>query len=170
MNLINALAISIGVLASVATYLCLGTGLGLQVWALFIGWGAYYHTGGTASSIGKCAINHAWGAVVATAALFVVATVGGSVAVTSIIVGLSVVVLVLGAHLPALATIPAAVYGYAATAGFALLSGVAIGDLAASAQATVMVLVSMIIGTLFGFVSEKGAGLLTAKSGATEAA
>ena len=46
MNLINALAISIGILAAVATYLCLGTEFGLQVWALFIGWGSFYHTGG----------------------------------------------------------------------------------------------------------------------------
>ncbi|MCA0044724.1 DUF1097 domain-containing protein [Celeribacter litoreus] len=169
MNLITALAISIGTLAAVATYLCLGTSAGLQVWALFVGWGAFYHTGGGAASIGKCAINHAWGAIVATLALFVVATVGGSVAVTSIIVGVSVVALVLGAHIPALATIPAAVYGYASTAAFALLSGVTIGDLGASAGATAMVLVSMVIGNLFGFASEKGAGLLVGKSDTAEA-
>lgn len=168
MNLITALAISIGVLAAVATYLCLGTSAGLQVWALFVGWGAFYHTGGGAASIGKCAINHAWGAVVATLALFVVASVGGSVAVTSLIVGASVVLLVLGAHLPVLATIPAAVYGYASTAAFALLSGVAIGDLAASFQASALVLISMIIGNLFGFVSEKSAGILVGKSDAPE--
>ena len=40
MNLITALAIVIGALAAVATWLCLGTPLGLQVWALFIGWAA----------------------------------------------------------------------------------------------------------------------------------
>ena len=39
MNIITALAIVIGALAAVATWLCLGTPLGLQVWALFIGWG-----------------------------------------------------------------------------------------------------------------------------------
>lgn len=161
MNLITALAISIGALATLATWLCLGTGAGLQVWALFIGWGAYYHTGGSADSIVKCAVNHGWGVVVATVALFVVATVGGPVTVTSAIVGVSVVVLVLGAHLPLLATIPAAVYGYASTAAFCLLSGVAIGDLAASVPAAAMVLVSLILGNLFGFASEKGAGLLT---------
>ena len=169
MNLITALAISIGTLAAVATYLCLGTGLGLQVWALFIGWGAYYHTGGTAQSITKCAANHAWGVIVATVALFVVATVGGAVPVTSLIVGLSVVVLVLGAHLPLLATIPAAVYGYASTAAFCLLTGVAIGDLAASVPAAGMVLISLILGNLFGFVSEKGAGLLVKPQQTAEA-
>jgi hypothetical protein len=160
MNIINALAISIGILAAVATYLCLGTPLGLQVWALFIGWGSFYHSGGKADGLTKSAVNHAWGAAVAAVALFIVATVGGSVLITSIIVGVSVVVLVLGAHLPALSTIPAAVYGYASTAAFCLLTGVAIGDLGAVIKAAAIVLVSLMIGNLFGFVSEKIAGSL----------
>lgn len=163
MNLINALAISIGVLAALATWLCLGTPYGLSVWALFIGWGSFYHTGGGTDGLTKSAINHAWGAAVAAIALFMVATVGGSVIVTSAIVGASVVVLVLGAHIPVLSTIPAAVYGYASTAAFCLLSGVALGELPAVIMAAAMVLVSMVLGNIFGFVSEKGAGMLAAK-------
>lgn len=158
MNIITALAISIGALAAVATYLCLGTSLGLQVWALFVGWGSFYHTGGKTDGLTKSAINHAWGVVVAAITLFLVAVVGGSVLVTSIIVGISVVVLVLGAHFPLLATIPAAVYGYASTAAFTLLSGVAIGDPGAVVKSAAIVLASLVIGNLFGFVSEKIAG------------
>lgn len=160
MKLITALAISIGVLAVGATYLSLGTPFGIQVWALFIGWGSFYHTGGGTEGITKSAINHVWGVVVAAVALFVVGTVGGSVLVTSIIVGASVFLLVIAAHMPQLATIPAAVYGYASTAAFALLSGVAIGDVSAMFKAAFIVAVSLIIGNVFGFVSEKGAGLL----------
>ena len=150
-------------MAAAATWLCLGTSYGLAVWALFIGWGSFYHTGGGTDGFVKSAVNHAWGAAVAAIALFLVATVGGSVGVTSGIVGLSVVVLVLGAHLPALATIPAAVYGYASTAAFCLLGGVALADLGAVAMAAVMVLVSLVLGNGFGFVSEKAAGMLVAK-------
>ncbi|KCV81877.1 hypothetical protein ATO10_11040 [Actibacterium atlanticum] len=164
MNLINALAISIGALAAVATWLCLGNSFGLQVWALFVGWGSFYHTGGGNDGFVKSAINHSWGMLVAAIALFVVATVGGSVIVTSVIVGLSVVVLVLGAHIPALSTIPAAVYGYASTAAFALLTGVALGDVAALGKAAIMVLISLVIGNAFGFVSEKIAGAMAAKA------
>jgi hypothetical protein len=163
MNLINALAISIGFLAAVATWACLGNSVGLQVWALFIGWGSFYHTGGGTDGFTKSAINHVWGAVVATVALVVVGTVGGSVIVTSAIVGVSVVVLVLGAHVPALSTIPAGVYGYASTAAFCLLTGVAIGDAMAAVKAAAMVVISLIIGNIFGIVSEKLAGVLTAK-------
>lgn len=160
MNLINALAISIGVLAAIATWLCLGNGYGLQVWALFIGWGSFYHTGGGSDGLTKSAINHVWGALVATVALVVVGTVGGSVEVTSLLVGASVILLVLGAHLPVLSTIPAAVYGYASTAAFCLLTGVAIGDISATGQAAAMVVASLILGNLFGFVSEKLAGAM----------
>ena len=164
MNIVTALAVVIGALAAVATWLCLGTPLGLQVWALFIGWGSFYHSGGKEAGLTKSAINHAWGAVVAAVALMVVAAVGGSVIVTSIIVGVSVVILVLGAHLPTLSTIPAGVYGYASTAGFCLLTGVALGDPVAVIKAAGITLVSLILGNLFGLVSEKGAGVLAAKS------
>lgn len=164
MNLITALAIVIGALAAVATWLCLGTSLGLQVWALFIGWGSFYHTGGKGAGLNSSAINHAWGALVAALTLMVVAAIGGSVVVTSIIVGISVVILVLGAHLPVLATIPAGVYGYASTAAFCLLTGVTLGDAGAVIKAAAITLVSMVIGNIFGFVSEKGAGMLAAKA------
>ncbi|MEC9196777.1 MAG: DUF1097 domain-containing protein [Pseudomonadota bacterium] len=163
MNLINALALSIGVLAVAATWLCLGTPYGLPVWALFIGWGSFYHCGGGTESVGKSAINHIWGIVVATIALFVVGTVAGTVPVTSIIVGVSVVVLVLGAHLPIFSTIPAAVYGYASTAAFLLMGGVALTDLTALLPASLTVAIAMVVGTVFGLVSEKVAGALAAK-------
>jgi hypothetical protein len=160
MHIITALAVVIGAMAAVATYLCLGTALGLQVWALFIGWGSFYHTGGKTDGLVKSAVNHAWGVVVAAIALIIVGNVAGSVAVTSLLVGVSVVVLVLAAHLPLLSTIPAAVYGYASTAAFCLLSGVAIADAGATVKAAVIVLVSLVIGNCFGFVSEKLAGML----------
>lgn len=164
MNMINALAISIGVLAAVATYLCLGTSFGLQVWALFIGWGSYYHTGGGTEGLTKSAINHVWGVLVAAITLIIIGTVGGTTLVTSIIVGVSVVVLVLGAHSAVLSTIPAGVYGYASTAAFALLTGVAIGDAAAMGKAAFIVLVSLVLGNIFGFVSQKIAGAMAASA------
>ena len=166
MNLINALSISIGFLAAVATYLCLGTNLGLQVWALFLGWGSFYHAGGKLEGLTGSATNHVWGAVLAALALFAIGTFAGSVLVTSIIVGLSVVILVLGAHTPKLAMIPAGVYGYASTAGFCLLTGVALGDIVAVFKGAAIVVVSLIIGNIFGYISEKGAGLLVGKSAA----
>ena len=160
MHIYTALAIVIGALAAVATYLCLGTTLGLQVWALFIGWGSFYHSGGKEAGFKNSAVNHIWGAIVASIALIVIGNTGAGVPMISVIVGISVVILVIAAHLPLLSTIPAGVYGYASTAAFCLLSGVALASPAAVIKAAAIVVVSLIIGNGFGYVSEKLAGML----------
>jgi hypothetical protein len=47
MDLIAALALSIGVLGGVATFVLLSPiGLGLQIWVAFIAWATFYHCGG----------------------------------------------------------------------------------------------------------------------------
>ena len=48
MDLVTALALSIGLLGGVATYLYLSDPLvlGLQIWAAFIAWASFYHCGG----------------------------------------------------------------------------------------------------------------------------
>ncbi len=79
----------------------------------------------------------------------------------AVIVGVTVAVMILGAHLPLLAAIPAAVYGYASTAAFGLL--VAGADPMSTAVQTspfLNISISMIIGALFGYVSGKLAGAL----------
>jgi hypothetical protein len=48
MDIVTALALSIGLLGGVATYLYLSDPLvlGLQIWAAFIAWASFYHCGG----------------------------------------------------------------------------------------------------------------------------
>ena len=48
MNLTTALALVIGALGAVATWLFLGplATLGLQIWVAFIAWASFYHCGG----------------------------------------------------------------------------------------------------------------------------
>lgn len=164
MHIITALAIVIGALAAVATYLCLGTTLGLQVWALFLGWGSFYHSGGKEAGLKNSAVNHIWGSILASLALIVIGAIGAGVPLISVIVGISVVILVLGAHTPLLSTIPAGVYGYASTAAFVLLTAVPLTDPAAIIKAAAMVVISLIIGNVFGYVSEKLGGMLAAKA------
>lgn len=164
MHIITALAIVIGALAAVATYLCLGTTLGLQVWALFLGWGSFYHSGGKEAGLKNSAVNHIWGSILASLALIVIGAIGAGVPLISVIVGISVVILVLGAHTPLLSTIPAGVYGYASTAAFVLLTAVPLTNPAAIIKAAAMVVISLIIGNVFGYVSEKLGGMLAAKA------
>ncbi|WP_237154706.1 DUF1097 domain-containing protein [Oryzibacter oryziterrae] len=166
MNLVTALAIVIGALGAVATYLFLGPagGLGLQIWAAFIGWGCFFHCGGGEAGLKASVPAIVWGALCATVALVLVTLVPiGDLPLTAAIwVGVTVVILILGAHLPVLAAIPAAVYGYASTAGFALvgshLDTLTSGSLGTNPFLTVVT--SMLVGTLFGYASGKLAGML----------
>ena len=72
--------------------------------------------------------------------------------------GLGAFVICLASALPLLATIPASVYGFAAIAGPILLANMS------PTEAIVPTVISIVIGALFGIVSEKLAGVLTRKT------
>ena len=163
MDLITALAVSIGLLGGVATYLFLTIGT-IQIWAAFVGWGSFFHCGGGGmDGLKKSLIANIWGAIMASVALVLITQVNPGLPGPlwpAIAVGITVFVLVLGAKIGALAAIPAGVYGYAATAGYALLSGASILELNL-ANPLICIVVSMAIGAVFGVVSEKVAGGLS---------
>jgi hypothetical protein len=83
---------------------------------------------------------------------------GTGVMAAPIAVGLGAFVICLASKVPQLATIPASVYGFAAVAGPILLSGMT------PTQAIAPVVVSVVIGAVFGIVSEKLAAILTGKA------
>jgi hypothetical protein len=162
MNLVTALAIVIGALGAVATYLVLGPAadLGLQIWIVFIAWASFFHCGGGEDGLKNSVIANIWGALCATVALILVAKAsGGSLPVISVIVGITVAVMILGAHMPLLGAIPAAVYGYASTAGYTLLTSGDALNFGLKGPFTTVAL-SCIVGGLFGYVSGKIAGAL----------
>lgn len=177
MPMLTALAISIGVLGGVATWLFVGplAMLGLQIWAAFVAWSAYYHSGGKETSLKTNIPAHIWGAVLGWVALLGVTTLGGSLGVPAaagISVGVTVIILVLGANMPALASIPSAVYGYACVAAYALLAGKlgALTSVSLVDNPLINIVVSMVIGALLGWLSDRIAGALAAKTPAAAAA
>ena len=89
-----------------------------------------------------------------------------------ICVGIGVMVMILLANMPAFAAIPAMVYGFAATAGYALLATDGLANLTAASLGNplVTIILSMIAGAALGYVSEKVAGMLVASSPARRAA
>ena len=163
MNLVTALAIVIGLLGGLLTWLLLGPvlgGLGLSLWVAFIAWASFFHCGGGEAGLQKCLLAGIWGAIMATVALALIPALGslGGLA-APVAVGGTVAVMILGAHIPVLSAIPAAVYGYAATAGFALMkTGADPLSVDLGTSPLLNVVASMIIGTVFGYVSEKIAG------------
>lgn len=168
MNLVTALAIVIGLLSVLITWLFFGPLSGLSLWAAFIAWGSFFNQGGGESGLQKSLLGAIWGAVCATIAFMLLNSgiLGGLGALGApVAVGLTVALMILGAHIPLLSAIPAAVYGFASTAAFALM-GNHVGDALSttvSASPILNVVASMVIGGIFGYVSEKIAGALTAK-------
>ncbi len=160
MTLLLALALSIGLLAVVATWLAFGplAAFNVQIWQIFIAWACFYHCGGKTEGVQKTVICMIFGAVVGMLSVLLIGQLGalGSLA-APVAVGIGAAAIVLAAHVGLLATIPASVYGFASIAGLILLKGLTPMD------AIVPTIASIIIGAAFGWASEQVAGKLTKK-------
>ena len=164
MTSLVALSVSIGVLGAVATWLALGPLAGIIViWIIFIAWATYFATGGNTVGLKTTIISGIWGAVCAWAAFMILKAVPMDLPLNlwpSIVVGATVLVLCLGAHVEALKNIPASVYGYAVTAALALTMANADVMAPNTGNPLVVAVISIVVGALFGFVSGKVAGAL----------
>jgi hypothetical protein len=156
-----ALAVSVGVLAIVATWifgLSASVALNLQVWQAFIAWGCHFHSGGKVTGCRNATVCMIFGALVGMAAVMLAGQLGalGTLA-APVAVGIGATVIVLASALAPLATIPASVYGFAAIAGLILVGKTP------AAQAILPTVISIVIGAAFGIVSEYIAGALSKK-------
>lgn len=166
------LALSIGGLGGLATWLALSPLAGfVTIWAIFIGWGQYFHNGADNAALKNTIVCSIFGSVLAGVAFALITKVGlgegTSLAVNAAVwVGVTVFALVMGASIPAFSTIPSAVYGYAATAAYAIHAG---ADLSAAGNTlnmdttnpVVVVSLSVIVGAVFGMVSGKVAAMIS---------
>lgn len=159
MTILIALAISIGLLAVVATWLFLGplAALNFQIWQAFIAWACFFHCGGKTEGMTKTMLSMSFGALVGMLSVMLAGQLGmlGALA-APVAVGLGAASIVLAAHIGLLSTIPACVYGFASIAGLILLKGIT------PTEAIVPTIGSIILGALFGWASEMIAGKLTA--------
>ena len=158
-----ALAVSVGVLAVVATWIFFldpVVAAHLQVWQAFIAWGCHYHSGGKLAGTRNTIVCMSFGAVVGMAAVLLAAELDAPLGqfAAPFAVGLGAAVICLSSKLPLLGTIPASVYGFASIAGLILL-----GEGMTATGALVPTILSIIIGAAFGYVSETVAGALTKK-------
>lgn len=174
MALLDALTVSIGVLAFIAVWLFLGPfGGHLQIWAAFIAWGCYYHCGGKTSGLQNTIVSNVYGAVVGWISLYIALLVVplGGVPLAAVIVAIGVALLVIVAKIPMFATIPANVYGFAAIAGYTLDTPKMFSQVGLTtggwSNPFVSIVLSMIIGALFGYASDRIGSTLAAKQVAT---
>ena len=155
-----ALAVSVGVLAVVATWIFFldpVVAAHLQVWIAFIAWGCHYHSGGKFTGTTKTVVCMSFGAVVGMAAGVLATGAFASLGqfAAPVAVGLGATVICLASKLPLLGTIPASVYGFASIAGLFLL-----GSGMSPTRALVPTILSILIGAAFGYVSEALAAAL----------
>ncbi len=175
-----ALSLSIAVLGAVWAFLALGPlGAYVLVWAGFIAWGCFFHTGGDQKALIKTICGNVYGVIIGWIALLLVVKIGGGVLiVNAIIVGVTVFFLVIVAKIDQLSAVPANVYGYAAIVAYSLHEkGVAAAtpDMVGTGplenltspsinNPLVKLIISMVIGAIAGYISGQLAGALTKKA------
>lgn len=158
MNLINRLALVISIMGAFATWVFLEPlgSLGLQIWAAFLTWGCYYHCGGDVTGLRHAVLGGLWGGAMAAVCFMLIPAVGGGPVGAAICVGVTVAIFILGANIPALSVIPAAVYGYSAVAAFALLKpGADVYAANIVDNPFLNIAASTVIGGILGYASEK---------------
>lgn len=166
MSKVTALAISIAILGGIWAFLALGPLAGfVLVWVGFIAWGCFFHTGGDSLALQKTIVGMIYGAIIAGIALALVVSnplgLPASVA-AAIYIAITVFFLVIVANFSLLSVVPANVYGYAATAGYALSTESA-GNYAALdfTNPVLLVALSVVLGAIFGLASAKVAAAVS---------
>jgi hypothetical protein len=149
MDVLVALAISIGVLIAAWTYVALGVAA-LPVWAGIVAWGSFFAAGGKTSGLSKTIAANLSGVLWAFLALTAWKSFGGGVPVLSILVGVAALFMVLQAKLPALSFIPGAFLG-AATA---------VSVVVGANGSWTKTIIALIAGALLGYLSEMLAGAM----------
>ena len=162
-----ALAVSVGLLAIVDTWLFgvpLAGALPGLVWVSFIAWGCFFHSGAGMKGLTTAIVGMGFGAIVGVVAIWALMgpLAGLGQFAGPVAVGLGAFVICLASRVPLLATIPASVYGFAAVAGATFLMAGS-GDMN-PVGAYLPTLGSIVIGALFGIVSEKFAAVMTTKA------
>jgi Protein of unknown function (DUF1097) len=160
MDLITSLAVIIGIMGGIATWAAVTIGSPyVLIWAIFVAWDSSYHCGGKEAGLQSSLAANLWGVIIASLALIALISMGVTALNAGICVGVSIVVLILAAKAPMLSAIPASVYGYASTAALFLLGAAGYGEGAGGIiKVGAAVAVSMIIGNILGYISEKIVG------------
>lgn len=169
MNARVATAISVGVLAGVATLVYLQIG-SILIWAAFVAWACFFHCGGDNEALRTTIVGNIFGVIAGWVAALAILYIPLADALTlplwaGIVVAVTVVIVCLASAIPALSSIPASVYGYACAFAFLLQTPEKLTQAALISpdfnNVLIVVVVSMVGGALFAYVSAKLAGAMT---------
>jgi hypothetical protein len=170
MSQLVALSVSIALLGGVATMLYQTQSF--LIWAGFIAWAAFFGAGGDTAALKKTIAGSVFGAIVAALALvlFQYLPVEGWLWIprNGVVVAVTVLILGLASKVELLSHLPANVYGYAATFAATRMASMATPvapttQLFSAPHVSIPlfnVIVSMVVGALFGLASGKLAAAL----------
>jgi len=147
MDMLLALALSIGVLIAGWTYVALGPAA-LPVWAGIVAWGTFFAAGGKTTGLTKTIASNLSGVFWAFVALKLSATLGGTLPVLSALVGVVALAMVLQSKVAVLSFIPGAFLG-AATA---------VSVVVGTSGTYTKTIIALVAGAVLGFLSELIAG------------
>jgi hypothetical protein len=154
MNMLLALALSIGVLIAVWTYIALGPA-SLPVWAGIIAWACFFAAGGKTDGLLKTLASTLSGVFWAFVALYVANSAApGNLVALAALVGVAAAMMVLQSKVALLSFIPGAFLGAATAVSVVVGAG-------GTYTKTIGALVA---GAVFGYVSELVAGALSGSS------
>jgi hypothetical protein len=156
MDVLVALAVSIGILIAGWTYVALGPAA-LPVWAGIVAWGSFFAAGGKTAGLTKTIASNLSGVFWAFLALEGARRFGGGLPVLSLLVGVAALFMVLQAKLPALSFIPGAFLG-AATA---------VSVVVGANGSWTKTIIALIAGAVLGYLSEMLAGAIGGRKRAT---
>lgn len=166
MNLVNALALVLGVIGGALTYLSLSTGL-FMIWATFVFTATGVALGGTAEAFKNlvaCALMGMALAVIASLLILYVNLGLPGPLWPAVVVGATTACLALVAHIPLFPAIPATVIGYASTFAYVLSANLLTpeGILGGGTKNPVfLITTSLIVAYGFGRISLALVGKLT---------
>ncbi|HIK18414.1 MAG TPA: DUF1097 domain-containing protein [Leptolyngbyaceae cyanobacterium M33_DOE_097] len=162
MKKLDAYSVSIGVLGAIDTFLT-ATVLPIPVWVTFIAWASFFILGGKKSGLIQSIASNLTGIAIASLTLLAISIIGGSPLIAAICVGLGSAAMVQASKVPILTAIPAIVWGFASTVGTTVATGKPITTPGIDNPAIVAA-AAMIIGGLFGYLSELWGDAMTKPS------
>lgn len=171
MKSLTALSFSIGGLAGLATFLAVGPLSGVFfIWAATIAWAAYFALGGDEAAAKNTVVCGVYGVFMAWYSAVLITYIPptailGFPLMAAIVVTVAVVVMCLGANIPAFSAIPASVLGYSSTFAYLLQTPDKLTEevlFSVSLDNPLLVIsISIAVGTGFGVWSAKLAAKMT---------
>lgn len=157
----EAYTVSIGLLAVVDTYLT-ATVLPVPVWVTFIAWASFFVVGGGTKGLVQSMASNLSGLAISALTLLAIAFSSGSPLAAAVCVGIGSAAMVQASKATLLAILPAVVWGFASTVGTTVATGKPITTPGLDNPALVAA-TALVVGGLFGYISELLGEALTAK-------